>query len=66
MYGEKDARITAAVPDVEKAMKAAGKAYQYTVYPGTGNGFLRTRDVPERADKAISDILTFFGEKMGK
>lgn len=66
VYGEKDARITAAVPDVEQAMKAAGKSYRYTVYPGTGHGFVRTRDVPEQADKAVGDILAFFAEKIGR
>lgn len=66
VYGERDARITASVPDVEQAMKAAGKSYQYAVYPGTGHGFLRTRDVPEQADKAVGDILAFLGAQIGK
>ncbi len=66
VYAEKDVRITASVPDVEKAMQAAGKAYRYTVYPGTGHGFLRTRDVAAQADKALGDILAFLGTQIGK
>ncbi len=66
VYAENDARITASVPGVDQAMKAARKAYQYSIYPGTGHGFLRTRDVAAQADKAWSDILAFLGTQLGK
>ncbi len=66
VYAENDARITASVPGVEQAMKASGKAYQYSVYPGTGHGFLRTRDVAAQADKAWGDVLAFLGAQIGK
>src|SRR6266705_1036067 len=36
VYAENDARITADVPDAAAALKAAGKDYRYTVYPGVG------------------------------
>jgi carboxymethylenebutenolidase len=66
VYAENDARITAAVADVDQAMKAAGKTYRYAVYPGTGHGFLRTRTVAAQAGKAWSDIFAFLGETLGK
>jgi carboxymethylenebutenolidase len=66
VYAENDARITAAVPGVDSAMRSAGKPYQSTVYPGTGHGFLRSRDVAAQADKAWSDILAFLGAKLSK
>src|SRR2546425_12669792 len=41
VYAENDARIDAGLPDAAAAMKAAGKDYPYTIYPGVGHGFLR-------------------------
>jgi carboxymethylenebutenolidase len=45
-YGGNDARITAAVPDVQEKMKAAGKVYEPVVYEGAGHGFMRSGDDP--------------------
>ena len=41
VYGEDDARINAALPDVERQMQAAGARFRYGIYPGTGHGFLK-------------------------
>lgn len=60
VYAENDARINAGLPDAAAAMRAAGKDYQYAVYPGVGHGFLRTRDKPEVADSAWRAIVQFF------
>src|SRR6267142_1559886 len=60
VYAENDARINAGLPDAAAAMKAAGKDYQYTVYPGVGHGFLRSRDKPEVADSAWNAAIRFF------
>jgi len=60
VYGESDARINAGLPDAAAAMKAAGKDYPYTVYPGVGHGFLRTREKPEVADSAWNAAIRFF------
>jgi carboxymethylenebutenolidase len=60
VYAENDARINAGLPDAAAAMKAAGKDYQYTVYPGVGHGFLRTREKPEVADSAWNAAIRFF------
>ena len=43
-YGEADARITAAVPATDTAMKALGKSYQYEIFRGAAHGFLRQHD----------------------
>src|SRR5467141_4372963 len=60
VYAENDARIDAGLPDAAAAMRAAGKDYPYTVYPGVGHGFLRTREKPEVADSAWSAVIRFF------
>jgi carboxymethylenebutenolidase len=60
VYAENDARITAGAPDAAAAMRAAGKTYPYTIYPGVGHGFLRSREKPEVADSAWSAVIRFF------
>ncbi|MFN2571961.1 MAG: dienelactone hydrolase family protein [Gemmatimonadales bacterium] len=60
VYGENDARINAGLPDAAAAMRAAHKDYRYTIYPGVGHGFLRTREKPEVADSAWRAVITFF------
>jgi carboxymethylenebutenolidase len=39
IYGETDARINASIPQVEDALKKAGKTYEIKVYPGVGHAF---------------------------
>lgn len=46
-YAENDARINASLPDVEKAMKEAGKRFEPVVYAGGGHGFMRGGQDPE-------------------
>jgi len=46
-YGGNDARITAAVPDVEEKMAAAGKDFQQRTYEGAGHGFMRSGEAAE-------------------
>jgi carboxymethylenebutenolidase len=60
VYAENDARINASLPDAAAAMREARKDYHYSVYPGVGHGFLRTRDKPEVADSAWNTIIGFF------
>ena len=60
VYAENDARIDAGLPDAAAAMRAARKDYPYTVYPGVGHGFLRTREKPEVADSAWSAVIRCF------
>jgi carboxymethylenebutenolidase len=60
VYAENDARINANLADVAAAMKAAGKDYQYAIYPRVGHGFLRSRTDTAVADSAWGVIVKFF------
>src|ERR1043166_5458305 len=57
VYAENDARIDAGLPDVDAAIRTYHKSYRYTVYPGVGHGFLRTRERPEVADSAWRNVI---------
>ncbi|MBW3636887.1 MAG: dienelactone hydrolase family protein [Armatimonadetes bacterium] len=48
IYGETDERITSRVPEVASAMKAAGKAFDFHIYPRAGHAFFN--DTGERYD----------------
>lgn len=68
VYGENDARINQALPDVERQMKAAGVQFAYDIYPGTGHGFLKPgrqgSDGPE-VERAWARILGFYRSVFG-
>ena len=64
VYAENDARINAGLGDAVTALKQAGKDYRYTVYPGVGHGFLRSREKPEVADSAWRAVVRFFRENL--
>jgi carboxymethylenebutenolidase len=51
--GSKDARIGAAMPAVDSAMKSLGKNYVGTNYEGAVHGFMRSQDDP----KATRDLV---------
>lgn len=51
---EKDERIRAGWPAYEAALKAAGKNYQYFMYPGTQHGF--NNDTTPRYDEAAAKL----------
>lgn len=59
VYAERDARINEGLPEVVAALQAAGKDYQYAVYPRVGHGFLRSREDPAVADSAWGVIVRF-------
>jgi len=69
VYGEDDARIGAALPDVSRQMAAAGASFSHDIYPGTGHGFLKPgrkgSDGPE-VERAWQRILGFYGSTLGK
>jgi carboxymethylenebutenolidase len=46
-YGGSDARVNATIPQSEKLMKDAGKAYEPVVYDGAGHGFMRAGEAPD-------------------
>jgi carboxymethylenebutenolidase len=69
VYGEKDERINANLPDVAAKMEAAGNTFSYEMYPGTGHGFLKPgrqgSDGPQ-VEKAWNRILEFYRARLGK
>src|SRR5882762_8655597 len=64
VYAENDARINAGLSDMDAAIRTYHKTYRYTVYPGVGHGFLRSREKPEVADSAWRAIVGFFRENL--
>jgi carboxymethylenebutenolidase len=68
VYGEKDERINASLPDVAAKMQSAGKTFTYEMYPGTGHGFLKPgrqgSDGPQ-VEKAWKRILEFYRARLG-
>jgi carboxymethylenebutenolidase len=68
LYGETDTRITSFVPDVDKAMKAAGKSFEYKIYEGAGHAFFNDTsgdryNAPAAAD-AWTRTLTFLRQQL--
>ncbi|HEU4763376.1 MAG TPA: dienelactone hydrolase family protein [Gemmatimonadales bacterium] len=67
VYGESDARIDATIPATDSLLRKLGKSYRYTIYPGTGHGFLKPGrhgyDTPSRP-QAWNDVLDFFRERL--
>ena len=41
LYGGSDARVDATIPPADSALRALGRTYNYSIYPGAGHGFLR-------------------------
>lgn len=41
LYGGNDARVDATIPAADSALRALGRTYTYTIFPGAGHGFLR-------------------------
>lgn len=66
VYAERDARIDASLPAVDQAVRSYGTRYQYTVYPGVGHAFLRTREQPAVADSAWRTVLRFLRATLGR
>jgi len=68
-YGEKDARITASVPDAAAEMKKDGKTYEPVIYDGAGHGFMRLGEAPDANNankKAHDDSWIRVKEILGK
>src|SRR3979409_1110432 len=41
LYGGSDARVDATIPPADSALRALGRTYEHTIFPGAGHGFLR-------------------------
>jgi carboxymethylenebutenolidase len=67
IYGGEDARITGGVPELEAAMREAGKSFEYNVYPGPPHAFFndtRPNYREEAARDAWERVLAFFDETL--
>ena len=41
LYGGEDNRVNSTIAPADSALRALGRTYAYTIYPGAGHGFLR-------------------------
>ena len=69
LYGGTDARITDGVPTFAAAMRKAGRAFEYRIYPGAGHAFFNdarteTYHAPSATD-AWQRTLSFFDRELG-
>jgi carboxymethylenebutenolidase len=54
LYGGSDARVDATIPPADSALRALGRTYVYSIYPGAGHGFLRQQTGMEGANMAAT------------
>lgn len=68
LYGGADARITDKVPELEAAMRKAGKPFEFRIYPGAAHAFFndarRETYHPDAAADAWQRTLSFFGREL--
>jgi carboxymethylenebutenolidase len=54
LYGGNDARVNATIPPADTALRALGRTYVPTLYPGAGHGFLRQQSGMDGANMAAA------------
>jgi carboxymethylenebutenolidase len=54
LYGGNDARVGATIPPADSALRALGRTYTYSIYPGAGHGFLRQQTGMDGANMAAT------------
>lgn len=54
LYGGNDARVDATIPPADSALRALGRAYEHSIYPGAGHGFLRQQTGSDGANLAAA------------
>ena len=67
LYAGEDPGITATVPELEQAMRAAGKHFEHHVYPGAKHAFFNDRRPnyhEASAEDAWPRVLGFFGARL--
>ena len=68
IYASDDPRINAGIPDIERAMLAAGKTFEYVIYPGSSHAFFNDTGPnynPDAAREAWARTLDWFGRYLG-
>jgi carboxymethylenebutenolidase len=70
LYGGEDHRITDTVPELEEAMRKAGRRFERHIYPGAPHAFFNdTRPQvyrPASAEDAWTRVLDFLGRELGR
>ena len=54
LYGGSDARVNATIAPADSALRALGRTYLPTIYPGAGHGFLRQQTGMDGANMAAT------------
>lgn len=54
LYGGNDTRVNPTIPPADSALRALGRTYVYTIYPGAGHGFLRQQTGMDGANMAAT------------
>ncbi len=54
LYGGNDARVNATIAPADSALRALGRTYAYSTYPGAGHGFLRQQTGMDGANMAAT------------
>jgi carboxymethylenebutenolidase len=65
LNGSKDARIAAAMPQLDSVMKALGKSYTGVNYEGAVHGFLRAQNDPKATRDEVEEAANFAATKDG-
>jgi carboxymethylenebutenolidase len=54
LYAGSDARVDATIPPADSALRALGRTFQYSIFPGAGHGFLRQQTGMDGANLAAA------------
>ncbi|GAC1647525.1 MAG: dienelactone hydrolase family protein [Gemmatimonadaceae bacterium] len=54
LYGGKDERVNATIPQADSTLQALGKTFSHQIFPGAGHGFLRAQDGQDGANLAAT------------
>ena len=54
LYGGNDARVDATIPPADSTLRALGRTYRHTIFPGAGHGFLRQQSGQDGANMAAA------------
>ena len=54
LYGGSDARVDATIPPADSALRALGRTFEHSIYPGAGHGFLRQQTGMDGANLAAA------------
>ena len=70
LYGGNDARVDATIPPADSALRALGRTYSHTIFPGAGHGFLRQQTGMDGANLAAARAawpatITWFRKYLG-